>query len=209
MKFLFIAKPGIVYVAVSIAAAIIFYFTLLPLFFVFLLIAAFFAFFFRDPPRKSPQEKDIILAPADGKIMKVERVVEPDFIAGEALKISIFLSLFDVHINRSPCRGRIPYLRYIPGKFFPAYKEKALQSNERNMIGIEAEQGRVLVVQMSGMLARKVVCWIKLNDFIEAGERIGMIKLGSCTEIYLPPHFNTKVKVGERVRGGETILGKF
>lgn len=209
MKNLGIAKIGYKYVILSGVLAAAFYLIFTPLFFVFIFITAFVAFFFRDPPRKSPQESNLVLAPADGKIMRVERTTEPDFIGGEALKISIFLSLFDVHINRAPCRGNILYCQYIPGGNLPAYKDKALQNNERNLIGIQSDQGKVLVIQMAGIIARRIVCWIKKDDLVEAGARIGMIKFGSCTEIYLPTHLNTKVKVGERVRGGETVLGEY
>ena len=209
MKKLGIAKIGYRYVIISGVLAVAFYFIFTPLFFVFIFITAFIAFFFRDPTRDSPQESNLMLAPADGKVMQIERTTEPDFIGGEALKISIFLSLFDVHINRAPCRGNISYFKYIPGRNFPAYKGKALRHNERNLIGIQSEQGKVLVIQMAGIVARRIVCWINKDDFVEAGARIGMIKFGSCTEVYLPTHLNTKVKVGERVRGGETVLGEY
>jgi phosphatidylserine decarboxylase len=208
MKKITIAKPGYPYLITALVLTVLFYtkapFLSLPFFFVTL----FLAYFFRDPERKHPAGKNLLLSPADGKILKIERVYEPHFIEGEALKVSIFLSLFDVHVTRSPYGGTIPLCWYIPGRFLAAYREEASSRNERNLIGIETDQGKLLVVQVAGLVARRIVCWIKPGDKIESGERIGMIKFGSCTELYIPSGIKLKVKEGDRVRGGETVLGE-
>jgi phosphatidylserine decarboxylase len=203
-----IAKPGYPYI---IAAAVLGAVSLVIapwLSFLFFTLFLFFAFFFRDPVRRSPLPRDTVVSPADGRILKIEKTYEPDFMKEEAWKISIFLSVFDVHINRSPYDGSILYSRYIPGKFKAAFREDVSLNNERNLIGLQTEHGKMLVVQVAGMLARRIICWIKSGDTVERGARIGMILFGSCTELYLPLHVHIKVKKGERVRGGETIMGE-
>jgi phosphatidylserine decarboxylase len=208
MKKFTIARPGYPYVIAALVLTIFLYAKASFLTPVFLFLTIFIAFFFRDPVRTSPLGETLILAPADGKVIKVEKVIEPHFIEGEALKVSIFLSIFDVHINRSPVKGTISMIKYIPGRFFAAYKDEASLSNEKNLIGIETEEGRFLVVQIAGLIARRILCWINTGDKVERGMRLGMIKFGSCTEIYMPLHINLKVREGDRVRAGETVLGE-
>ncbi len=209
MKKIPIAGPGYQYLIPVALITLLAYGISGYLFPLFLLFTLFVAFFFRDPVRKPPGGNDLILAPADGRIVKIEKVYEDNFLQGEAIKIRIFLSIFDVHINRSPFRGTIPFQQHIPGRFLPAFKEEAALENERNLIGILTEEGRILVVQIAGKVARRIVTWIKTGDFVEPGMPIGMIKFGSCTEIYLPTDVIINVKEGDRVRGGETILGEF
>ncbi len=204
-----IARPGYIYVALSIVLTVLLYLLSSVLFVILLLLTVFTVYFFRDPYREPPAGDNLLLAPADGRVMKVEKIHEPYFINGEAQKISIFLSLFDVHINRSPFGGTVPFCRHIQGRYLAAFKEEAPRENERNLIGIETEEGRMLVVQVAGMVARRIVCWIKPGDLVERGARIGMIKFGSCTELYMPLHANITVKEGEKVRGGETIVAQF
>jgi len=208
MKKFTIARPGYPYVIAALVLTIFLYAKASFLTPVFLFLTIFIAFFFRDPVRTSPLGETLILAPADGKVIKVEKVFEPHFIEGEALKVSIFLSIFDVHINRSPVKGTISMIKYIPGRFFAAYKDEASLSNEKNLIGIETEEGRFLVVQIAGLIARRILCWINIGDKVERGMRLGMIKFGSCTEIYMPLQINLKVREGDRVRAGETVLGE-
>lgn len=208
MKKFAIARPGYPFVFVSAAlglASLVFYPALSLVFFV---LSLFFAFFFRDPPRRIPGEDESVISPADGRIMKVEKTHEPHFLGEEVWKISIFLSVFDVHVNRSPYEGSVIYRRYIPGNFKAAFREDASTHNERNLIGLQTKHGRMLVVQIAGLLARRIVCWIETGDQVEQGARIGMIRFGSCTEIYMPLSVIIKVKEGERVRGGESILGE-
>jgi len=178
---------------------------------VFLALWALVVWFFRDPERQVPAEENVLLAPADGRVVEISQVDEPDFIGGQAVKIGIFLSIFDVHLNRAPCRGQVAYLRYQPGRFKNALRAAAARVNESNSIGLQGNGrfGKVLVKQIAGAIARRIVCDCKLEDVLEAGQRFGMIKLGSRTEVYFPAASKVRVlvKVGDKVFAGETILG--
>ncbi len=209
MKKIPIAAPGYPFILAALVLTAVFYFTITFLFPVFLLLTAFTVYFFRDPKRTVPSEGNLILAPADGKVMRVEQVYEPHFIQGKAQKVSIFLSLFDVHVNRCPFAGKVSYASYVPGLFLAAHRAEAPVRNEKNMLGIDTAQGKMLVVQVAGLIARRIVCWIKPGDQVEAGARIGMIRFGSCTEVFVPLEARLAVREGDRVRGGETILGEF
>jgi len=172
------------------------------------ILLAFVAYFFRNPERDVPVEESILVSPADGVVMDVERVYEEQFIKGESIRIRIFLNLFNVHINRSPIRGEVTYRAYRPGKMLPAFKSHASEYNEKNFVGIEDDELKVLVTQVTGFIARRIICWVNEGDRLEQGERFGLIKFGSCTEIYLPPHVEVTVSAGHKVRGGETIVGR-
>ena len=178
---------------------------------VFLAVWGLVAWFFRDPERRVPEGQDVLIAPADGRVVEISEVVEPDFIGGRAVKIGIFLSIFDVHLNRAPCRGQVAYLRYQPGQFRNALCSAAARVNESNSVGLEADGkvGKVLVKQISGAIARRIVCDCRLDDILEAGQRFGMIKLGSRTEVYFPAAspMRLRVKAGDKVLAGATILG--
>lgn len=174
----------------------------------FLLLLGVVVFFFRNPERKVPEGEGLIVSPADGVIIAVDEVEEKEFLHSAAKRISIFLSLFDVHVNRSPIAGKVNYFRYQSGKCLPAYRKEASSLNERNLIGIEGEGLKVLVVQIAGLVARRVVCWAKLGNSLQRGERLGLIKFGSCVEVYLPLSVGVEVKKGDRVWAGETILGR-
>jgi len=177
-----------------------------------LLILLFVAFFFRDPRRNIPEGEEKILSPADGKVVEVAEVYEPNFIKGPAVKVSVFLSVFNCHINRSPVSGYVEFLRYQCGRFKSAFRKDAPRVNENNMIGISCfkpQLDRILVKQIAGVLARRIVCDCDVNDLVLRGEKIGMIKLGSRTDIYIPASapFKLLVKKGDKVVAGETILG--
>ncbi len=173
-----------------------------------LVLTGFVAFFFRDPERTIPLG-EVVVSPADGRVMSVARVYEPRFLGGEATVVTIFLSIFNVHLNRAPIAGRVAYQEYVPGKYLVAYAEKASEINERNYLGLEAEGGRrVLVVQIAGLVARRIVCWSKVGDTLRTGERFGLIKFGSCTQVYLPPDVIVTVRPGETVRGGLSVIGR-
>jgi phosphatidylserine decarboxylase len=176
--------------------------------FIPLILAAFVLFFFRDPHREIPQSKNSIVSPADGRIINIQDIYDNVFLKGKGRKISIFLSIFDVHINRSPIHGRVSFKKYVPGRFLAAYDKRASVENERNYIGIENDRLRVLVTQIAGFIARRIVCYININDTLEKGEKLGLIKFGSCTEIVLPENVEVLVNVGDKVKGGETILGR-
>lgn len=174
--------------------------------FLLLFLTLFFAYFFRDPERKIPSDDNLILSPADGKIVAIETVTEPLFLKSRAQKISIFLSPLDVHINRIPASGKVDYFSYIPGKFLAAYKEKASTDNEQTAIGITSSNGKILFKQIAGVLARRIVCRLKVGQEVKAGEKFGMIRFGSRVDIFLPEGLELKVQMGDKVTGGETIL---
>jgi len=162
--------------------------------------------FFRDPERVVPAGDGLVIAPADGKIISIGRVVEPDFIRGEALQVCIFMSPLDVHVNRYPVSGRVGYFRHIAGKFVPAFKDKASELNERTVIGIEHEAGKFLFKQIAGSLARRIVADISVGTPAVAGERFGMIRFGSRVDVLMPVTAAVSVKVNDRAVAGETIL---
>jgi phosphatidylserine decarboxylase len=164
------------------------------------------AYFFRDPERSIPEGNDIVVSPADGKVVSIKEVLEPRFLKSEATKVAIFLSPLNVHINRSPISGMVTYTEYKRGSYYPAYLETASQENETNFIGIENESERVLVTQIAGILARRIVCRVEQGDSIEKGERIGLIKFGSRTELFLPKGMRIAVKEGDKVKAGESIV---
>jgi phosphatidylserine decarboxylase len=178
-----------------------------------LLLWGFFLFFFRDPERDIPPTRSALVSPADGKVTHVGVVEEPDFPGGRAFRISIFLSVFDVHVNRIPRTSQVLSLRYFPGRFMDARNPEAAAHNEQLWIDLEESDPprRIRVKQISGAIARRIVCCLKPGQAVWAGERFGMIKFGSRTEVYLPADeaMEVKVKVGDRVKGGSTILLKF
>jgi phosphatidylserine decarboxylase len=167
-------------------------------------------YFFRDPERIIPSEDGAVVSPADGTVTHVEEVDEPDFPGGRALRISIFLSIFNVHVNRMPCAAEVVDVRYFPGAYLDARKAESAVRNEQLWIdAVAAGTGRPLrVKQISGAIARRIVCWLKPGDHVGRGERIGMIKLGSRTDLLLPAAAAAEVcaRVGDKVRGGTTIL---
>lgn len=176
---------------------------------VFAVLALFCLFFFRNPTRTIPQEAGVVVAPADGRVMDITRMEEPLFMNGEAVRISIFLSLFNVHINRMPVDGMIEIVQPVSGLYLPAYNVEAGSKNQRNYIGISSDVGRLIVVQITGAIARRLVCWAKVGQYMPRGERFGLIRFGSCTEVYLPSHADIQVAVGDKIRGGNSVIAKF
>lgn len=170
----------------------------------FLFIAAFMAFFFRDPARATPGDPNVIVAPADGRVTVVRRSgpTEPDSV------ISIFLSPLDVHVNRAPIAGTISEIAYKPGKFVMATNPNARLLNEQNTLTFEGAQLTVKCTQIAGILARRIVCWKKIGDTLKCGERFGMIRFGSRTDLLLPPAVEVTVEEGMHVKGGVTIVGR-
>jgi phosphatidylserine decarboxylase len=164
--------------------------------------------FFRDPDRPIPADGGLVVAPADGRVMWVRAEDEPRFLKGRAVTVSIFLSVFDVHINRSPIEGRVAYKEYVPGQFVAAWDEKVGEINERSYIGLEHGDARVLVSQVAGLVARRILTWPVVGDHLQRGERFGLIRFGSCTQVWLPTGSTVQVKAGDRVKGGETIIGR-
>jgi len=176
---------------------------------IFLILFIFFLFFFRDPERKIPEGKDLILAPADGKVILIRPFDNLEFISRGGTLVSVFMSLFDVHVNRVPISGSVKYFKYNPGKFLPAFKDKASLENEQTELGLENEHGKVVLKQIAGIIARRIVCNLKPGDLVKAGDRFGMIKFGSRLDLFLPENVQIKVKLNHRVRAGETIIGIF
>lgn len=167
----------------------------------FVLIAAFMAYFFRDPYRTIPQGDGIILSAADGRVTRID---END----NSKTVSVFLSPLDVHINRSPIAGKIVKVDYIKGKKAPATSDEASFSNERNSLTIENDEMTVVCTQIAGIVARRIVCWSKLGDTLELGQKFGLIKFSSRTDLLMPKAVKVLVKIGDRVVGGETIIAK-
>lgn len=180
------------------------------------LLSVFFAiltlltvYFFRDPERPHVAPEKAILTPADGKVLSIDRLNNGDnHVEGKAIKISIFMSLFNAHINRIPLSGRIAHLSYHPGRFFSANRDKASLYNERNIVTLETEtRKKIVFVQIAGIIARRIVCWVKKGDYVETGQRFGLIRFGSRLEVYLPPDSRLTVQKGEKVRAGQTVIG--
>lgn len=169
----------------------------------------FTGYFFRNPFRVVPDMDNIIVAPADGVIVSVQEQYEDRYLGEDAIKISIFLSLFNVHVNRSPCEGIVDFIERIPGKFVMANRKDAGQINSKNCLGLITPWGKVLVVQITGFIARRIVCWAEEGDLLNKGQRFGLIRFGSCTEVFLPRNIVLEVKPGDKVKGGVTILGRF
>lgn len=167
------------------------------------------AFFFRDPERMGPRGPSVVLAPADGRVLGVGPVVEPAYLGGPATRIAIFLSIFDVHVNRYPVSGVVELKRYEPGRFDLAWREAASQGNERASMGIATPQGRVLVRQIAGRVARRIVTYPEVGTQVEQGERMGMIKFGSRVEVFLPPSAVPLVRPGDHAKAGVTVLARF
>jgi phosphatidylserine decarboxylase len=170
------------------------------------LVTAFMAFFFRDPERVAPAVPGAILAPADGRVVDVRVAVNDPFV-GAAQAVSIFLSPLDVHVNRSPLAGLVVGVEYRPGAKLAAYRPEASERNERTTIAIQGETARVVVRQIAGVLARRIVCRIRAGDKLASGERFGLIKFGSRTDLIVPASARLRVRTGDRVLGGETVVG--
>ena len=197
-----IVKESIPYIVVpvllAVAAAVLGFWYVAGIFF---LVALFMGFFFRDPKREPPSDPDIVVSPADGKVTRVDA-------AESGTVVSIFLSPLDVHINRSPIPGKIVNVLYSPGKFLMATNEKASLVNEQNALTIQGEKITVVCKQIAGILARRIVCWKVAGDSLGLGERFGMIKFSSRTDLLLPANVKVTVKEGQRVRGGITVIGR-
>lgn len=195
-------KPIYFSLVVSILLSIVHPLFSVPFWIIFFLLI----YFFRDPEREIPQGGNLILSPADGKVIEIVESYDNKFLKADVRKISIFMSLFNVHVNRSPIEGKVVYRDYVRGFKKMAFGTRASKLNERSYLGMEGDI-KVLLVQVAGFIARKIVTYPKEGDFLKRGERIGIIKFGSRVELYLPTTVELSVKVGDKVRAGETILG--
>ena len=175
-----------------------------------LAVTFFIAFFFRDPDRVVPTVTGAVVSPADGKIVFADRVEQTPFYEGPCKKISIFMSVFNVHVNRIPHDGRVERIAYHPGKFLNAAIDKASEDNERNAVFMMTETGqRYCVVQIAGLIARRIICYIQAGDSVLRGQRFGLICFGSRLDVYLPPDTVVDVSVGDKVQAGASVLGHF
>jgi phosphatidylserine decarboxylase len=205
-----LAREGFPFVYVG--CALILLFSYLGLFFAGLLATIttlFVIFFFRDPDRKNDVEQNAVLTPADGKILEVRHFQDTDNPLGEPfVKVSIFMSIFNVHVNRIPIGGIIEKITYRPGKFFSANLDKASKYNENNMITLKTSDSRKIVfIQIAGIIARRIACWIEEGERVQAGQRFGLIRFGSRLEVYLPVDSHISVSLDQKVKAGKTIIG--
>ena len=205
-----IHRAGWPFIAAFAAAAVVLGLLWLPLFWVGLLATAWCVFFFRDPPRVTPLGEGLVVSPADGRVQMIAKAVPPgEMELGEAAltRISIFLNVFDVHINRVPVDGRVIAEAYRPGTFVNAALDKASEENERQLVGLETAAGQRLgLVQIAGLVARRIVCQLEAGQSVRAGERYGLIRFGSRVDVFLPAGVAPLVAVGQRAIGGETVL---
>lgn len=182
------------------------------LFALWVLFAAFTLYFFRDPNALTPTGPNLAVSPAHGKVDVIDTVVENEFMGGECRRISIFLSVIDIHVQNAPVTGRIAFFKHTPGQYLNAMRSDCAQFNENIFVGIEAVEPRgekIALRLISGLIARRIVPWISQNDPVQRGERIGLIQFGSRVEIYLPMRAQIKTTLGQKVVGGETVLASF
>ena len=197
----FIVSFGLVTVAAAFFGGT--FFAALPL-----ILTLFMLYFFRDPDRHVPDDKDVFVSPADGKVILIRDVHEPKYLHADAKEVSIFMSPMDVHVNRAPCDGRVKTVKHNEGRFYAAYKDEASMSNENIEMVIETEYGDVLVRQVAGFVARRAVCRKKEGDTLKRGERYGIIKFSSRLDVYIPAKADIRIKPGDAVKAGETIIGE-
>lgn len=208
------AREGLVFIAIAaIVAAAAFALALTrrswPLWllaFALTVLALWVAYFFRDPERTGERGGDIAVAPADGKVVQIQEVDEPAFLHGRALRVSIFMNVFNVHVNRYPVGGTVKYVHYNPGKFLNAAAEKSSLENEQSSVGIDTGGERVLVRQIAGLIARRIVTYGREGERVQQGERMGLIRFGSRVDLFLPPRSTIRVRLGENTVAGTTVV---
>ena len=171
-------------------------------------VAVWVAYFFRDPERTGERGEHLVIAPADGKVVMVTEVDEPDFLKEKAIRVSIFMNVFNVHVNRYPVSGVVRYVHYNPGKFLNAAVEKASLENEQSSVGIESGSNRLLVRQIAGLIARRIVTYSKDGDSVQQGQRMGIIRFGSRVDVFLPTSARPRVKVGDVTFAGVTVVAE-
>ena len=176
--------------------------------FLLTIIALWVAYFFRDPERTGPRGDQVVIAPADGKVVLIQEVDEPAFMGGRARRVSIFMNVFNVHVNRYPVTGTVQYVKYSPGKFLNAAVEKASVENEQSSVGIETSRGRVLVRQIAGLIARRIVTYSRVGEHVAQADRMGLIRFGSRVDVYLPMDAVIKVKIGDAPVAGSTVIAE-
>ncbi len=207
MFLLRIAPEGFPYVTVAVILTFAVYFIGKPWMALFpLVIFLYMLLFFRDPERIIPEDRDTFVSPADGKIILIKDTIEEVYTGKKVKQISIFMSVFNVHVNRSPCDGRVDKVKHTPGGFRAAYTNEAELSNENIAMLLNTGYGKILVRQVAGLIARRAVCRVSPGDSLKKGQRYGIIKFGSRVDIYLPEDVRVKVVLGQKVKAGETVL---
>lgn len=207
-----IHREGWKFVAGFFLASLVLGFLWKPLMWIGFVLTVWCAYFFRDPERFTPQDDDLAISPADGRVSAVGLVTPPvelELGAEPMLRISVFMNVFNCHVNRAPMRGRVSWVSYRPGKFLNADLDKASDENERNGIVIDTVHGSIGVVQIAGLVARRILCWTSINTHLEAGERFGLIRFGSRLDVFLPAGAQPRVTVGQTAIAGETVLAEF
>jgi len=210
------AREGLVFIAIAALVAAGAYAVALnqrswPLWllaFLLTIIALWVAYFFRDPERSGERGAQVVVAPADGKVVLIQEVDEPAFMGGRARRVSIFMNVFSVHVNRYPVAGTVKYVQYNPGKFLNAAVEKASLENEQSSVGIETPQGRVMVRQIAGLIARRIVTYSKVGEQVEQAQRMGLIRFGSRVDVFLPLDAEILVRIGDAPVAGATVIAR-
>jgi phosphatidylserine decarboxylase len=210
------AREGLIFIGIASGIAAAAYvlalwrgsWTLWLLAFAFTLIALWVAYFFRDPERLGERGEHLVISPADGRVVQVAEVDEPAFLQGRAVRISIFMNVFDVHVNRYPVDGVVRYVHYNPGKFLVATKDKASLENEQTSVGVESGETRVLVRQIAGLVARRIVTYSRVGDVVKQGDRMGLIRFGSRVDVFLPPGSPVRVRQGDVTNAGVTVIAE-
>lgn len=204
-----VASEGWLFIGpLAVATALLFAFGLRTPGYAALVLTLFVLFFFRDPERPTPAGQGVVVSPADGRVIVVKDVFEPDYLKQDVKQISIFLSVFNVHVNRVPAGGTVELVKYHPGKFLAAWNDKASTDNEQTAMVISSGGNKVLVKQIAGLIARRIVCYAKDGDAVRTGERYGLIRFGSRVDLFLPKNAAVRVKVGDRVKGARDIIGE-
>jgi phosphatidylserine decarboxylase len=205
-------KEGYPFVAAFFVASLVLGWLWDPLFWVGLVLTLWCAYFFRDPERVTPQDDDLVISPADGRVSSVQMVVPPEELNlghEPMLRITVFMNVFNCHVNRAPVRGRVTTIAYKEGQFLNAELDKASTDNERNGLVIESKHGSIGVVQIAGLVARRIICWTNQNEPLDAGERFGLIRFGSRLDVFLPAGAEPRVSLGQTAIAGETVIAEF
>jgi phosphatidylserine decarboxylase len=212
-----VAREGLLFIAIGIAAALsavalAWRYATIPLWIaagIVFVLAIWVIYFFRDPERTGQRGEQFVVSPADGKVVQITEVEEPAFVNGRALRISIFMNVFNVHVNRYPVSGKVAYVHYNAGKFLNAASDKASLENEQMSVGIESTHGRVLVRQIAGLIARRIVNYAAVGDEADQGTRMGIIRFGSRVDVFVPPSSRVRVRLGDFPIAGVTVLSEF
>ena len=204
-----IAKPGYPFIfASAFTTAVFALIGWVVLTLIGLLSTLFICYFFRDPDRVTPDGENLIVSPADGRVVCTSVVKTNPFVDGPCMQVGIFMNIFNVHVNRIPCSGEIEQIRYTPGRFYAADREVASTANEHNAVILKTRRDHLIgVVQIAGLVARRIICWVQNGEDISAGQRFGMICFGSRVDLYLPADTSLSVSIGDRVKAGTSIIG--